>query len=138
MAGHAPQDSGIISGINVTPLVDIVLVLLIIFMVTAKVIVSPAVPMDLPKASTSEQVQAIFSVSMAKDGSVFVNGTRSRTDVEITTKAHEMLTSDKDVRAVINADGDVPHRKVIHMLDVIKRAGIARVAFGAQPIHEDH
>ena len=49
-------------GINVTPLVDITLVLLIIFIVTAKIIVTPAVPLDLPRAAHSEEVQVVFSV----------------------------------------------------------------------------
>ena len=51
MGGSARQGRGIISGINVTPLVDVTLVLLIIFIVTAKLVVAPAVPLDLPKAS---------------------------------------------------------------------------------------
>ena len=63
----APSNSGddeIISAINVTPLVDITLVLLIIFMVTAKIIVSQSLPMDLPKAAQGQEVQQIFGVDL--------------------------------------------------------------------------
>ena len=59
----APQNDnqgGIINGINVTPLVDITLVLLIIMMVTAKIISSPAVPLELPKAAKTQEVQMVF------------------------------------------------------------------------------
>ena len=54
--------NGIIWGINVTPLVDVMLVLLVIFIVTAKIIVTPAVPLDLPHAAHGEEVQVILSV----------------------------------------------------------------------------
>ena len=65
MAGGATERrGGIIEGINVTPLVDIVLVLLIIFIVTAKIVVAPAVPLDLPKAAQSEDLQTIFSIAI--------------------------------------------------------------------------
>ena len=62
MASHQTHD-GMITGINVTPLVDITLVLLIIFIVTAKIALTPAVPMDLPHATQSEAVQTVFSVT---------------------------------------------------------------------------
>ncbi|MGG2334411.1 ExbD/TolR family protein, partial [Salmonella enterica] len=62
-----------ITGINVTPLVDITLVLLIIFMVTAKMIVSQSVPLDLPKAASGVEVQVVFSVVLAADGTAQVD-----------------------------------------------------------------
>src|ERR687888_1568930 len=133
----APQNgNGIIAGINVTPLVDITLVLLIIFIVTAKIVVSPAVPLDLPRASQSEQLQVIFSVLLPARGGVLVNGEPIADDGALMARARESVTRDPELRAVINADGAVPHRDVIHALDLLKRAGIARVAFGALPEEE--
>jgi biopolymer transport protein ExbD len=74
MAGGAGGDADeAITGINVTPLVDITLVLLIIFMVTAKIIVSQSVPLDLPKAATGTDVQTVFSIVMAANGSAQVD-----------------------------------------------------------------
>ena len=71
----AAQDSGgIISGINVTPLVDVMLVLLVIFIVTAKIIVTPAVPLDLPHAAHGEEVQVVLSVILPLRGPMLVNG----------------------------------------------------------------
>ena len=62
MAGGASdEDEGLIAGINVTPLVDITLVLLIIFMVTARIIVSQGMPMDLPKSASGEALQTVFA-----------------------------------------------------------------------------
>ena len=122
MAPQSPQCNGIISGINVTPLVDIMLVLLIVFMVTTTIVVTPAVPLDLPRASQTDEVQVIFSVVLPASD-----------DQELQRHAREAFRRDAHVRAVINADGAVPHRRVIRALDLIKSAGIARVAFGALP-----
>lgn len=129
MAGSTQSQGGIIQGINVTPLVDIVLVLLIIFIVTAKFVVAPAVPLDLPEASQSEQVQTILAVSIAAEGALMVDGAPASKDV-LAERAAAALAQDSDLRAVIQADGDVPHRRVIGVLDVLKAAGIERVAFG--------
>ena len=62
MGAQQTKRGGIIQGINVTPLVDITLVLLIIFIVTAKTVVPQAVPVELPRAASAESTQAIFAV----------------------------------------------------------------------------
>ena len=133
MAAPSPTGNGIIAGINVTPLVDITLVLLIIFIVTAKIIVTPAVPLDLPRASQSEEIQVVLSLIVPTTGPTLIDGQAAPDDDAILTAARRALARDPEVRAVINADGAVPHRRVIHILDLIKTAGIARVAFGALP-----
>ena len=133
MASSSQNNGGIIAGINVTPLVDITLVLLIIFIVTAKIIVTPAVPLDLPQASQSEQIQVVFSVILPATGATLVNGEPANDDATLVRLARDALANNAEVRAVINADGAVQHRRVIHTLDLIKTAGISRVAFGALP-----
>lgn len=133
MSGPPQRDRGIIEGINVTPLVDITLVLLIIFIVTAKIMVTPAVPLDLPKAASSEQVQVIFSVLLAPDGRVLVNGAPVASDQLLKDKASQALKETSELRAVIHADGAVPHRQVMRVIDLLKTAGINRIAFGAMP-----
>ena len=137
MAGASQDDGSPIVGINVTPLVDIVLVLLIIFIVTAKIVVSPAVPLDLPRASKSEEMQVIFSVVLPAHGGTLVNGEPVPDDLALLARAQESVARDPELRAVINADGAVAHRDVIHTLDLLKRAGITRVAFGALPQEEN-
>jgi len=125
--------NGIIWGINVTPLVDVMLVLLVIFIVTAKIIVTPAVPLDLPHAAHGEEVQVVLSVIVPVRGPMLVNGTALPNDEALEDKARAALAGDRDLRAVIQADGDVPHRRVIHVLDLLKGSGLTRVAFGALP-----
>ncbi|MGC4093081.1 MAG: biopolymer transporter ExbD [Polyangiaceae bacterium] len=133
MAGSA-QRGGAIVGINVTPLVDITLVLLVIFMVTARLIVAPkSIALDLPKAETGAVNQSVFSVELAADGNVRVDGLTVDDDQRFTALAHAARHRDRDLRAVIRADGGVAHRRVIHALDLLRSVGIARVAFAVVP-----
>jgi len=136
MASPLSQGNGIISGINVTPLVDITLVLLVIFMVTTTIVSAPAIPMELPRASQTEDVQAIFSIVLPSEGDARVNGEVVASDDAFSRRAQDALARDPHLRAVIQADGAVPHRRVIHTLDLLKTAGIGRVAFGASPPDE--
>lgn len=133
MAGGSDNGREIIGGINVTPLVDVALVLLIIFIVTAKIIVMPAVPMDLPKAVQSEETQIIFSVLLPLQGPALVDGEPIPDDAALLQRAREAVAKDGGLRAVINADSAVSHGRVIHVLDVLKTAGIIHIAFGTTP-----
>jgi len=132
MAFQSSKPSAPITGINVTPLVDITLVLLIIFMVTAKLVVSRAMPMDLPKAATGGEVQTVFSVALRADGSTFVNGAPTPTDAGLLASARSALSGNAELRAVVQADGDVSHRRVLHTLDLLRQVGLTRVAFGVE------
>ena len=122
-----------ITGINVTPLVDITLVLLIIFMVTAKLVMSRALAMDLPKAATGGEVQQVFSISLRADGTMQVDGTPANKDEDVLQRARAALARYEELRAVVQADGNVPHSRVMHALDVLRQAGMSRIAFGVLP-----
>lgn len=135
-ASGGEDDEGLISGINVTPLVDVTLVLLIIFMVTAKIIVSQGMPMDLPKAATGEEVQTFFSVELTADGKTVVDSKQIGSDEEIPGLAKEAKAKNRDLRAVIRADKKVEHGRVIHVLDLLKRSGVAKIAFAISPVSE--
>ncbi len=127
------DDDGIISGINVTPLVDVTLVLLVVFMVTAKIIVSQGMPMDLPKAASGEEVQNVFSVELTVDGKTRVDSLAVPGDDAISELAKQAKSKNKDVRAVIRADKKVEHGRVIRVLDLLKQAGVAKIAFAVAP-----
>jgi biopolymer transport protein ExbD len=132
-SSDSDDDDGIISGINVTPLVDVTLVLLIVFMVTAKIIVSQGMPMDLPKAATGEEVQNVFSVELTIDGKTRVDSQAVPGDASITELARQARSKNKDIRAVIRADKKVEHGRVINVLDLLKQAGVAKIAFAVTP-----
>lgn len=134
MAGGPQQDDEIISGINVTPLVDVTLVLLIIFIVTAKIIVTQSLPMDLPKAATGSEQQTIFSVELSAGGETVVDSKKVPGEDAILPLAREAHAKNAELRAVIKADSAVPHGRVIRVMDLLKQAGVAKVAFGVSPV----
>ena len=130
MAGFSSnKPNAPITGINVTPLVDITLVLLIIFMVTAKLVVSRALPMDLPKAATGGEVQEVFSVGLTADGATQVDGAAVADDAALLQLAATAQAKNRELRAVVRADGAVPHRRVMHTLDILRQAHVDRIAF---------
>jgi len=132
MAGGSSNGNGsMINGINVTPLVDIILVLLIIFMVTAKLVVAPtsALGVTLPKAASAGTVQVVFSLQLTKQGGLFVNGHAVADDEALKVRAEQELVQHPDLKAVIQADGDVPHRRVIHVMDLLSQAHVTNIAF---------
>jgi biopolymer transport protein ExbD len=128
------DDDGLVSGINVTPLVDITLVLLIIFMVTAKWVVSQSMPLDLPKAATGQDVQVIFGVDLFSNGDIVADGKRLPNDDALLPLAKEKQAKNPDQRAVIGADTSVQHGRVIKALDLLKQAGVSKIAFRVAPI----
>jgi biopolymer transport protein ExbD len=136
MAAASNGDDDAIVSINVTPFVDITLVLLIIFMVTARIIVSQGMPMDLPKAASGDSIQTVFSVELTADGKTVVDSQPVKDDEAIPPLAKSAKTKNKDLRAVIRADRKVEHGRVIHVLDLLNRVGIAKIAFAVAPSPE--
>jgi biopolymer transport protein ExbD len=139
MAAGGLEADEAITGINVTPLVDITLVLLIIFMVTTKIVLNQAVPLDLPKAATgTSDVQVVFSIVLAVDGRTIVDGRLVPNDDAVLALARDAQSQHADLRAVIKADSAVTHGRVIHVLDLLKQAHVAKIAFGVSPVAAQH
>lgn len=132
MASAQVDDDSEIVSINVTPLVDITLVLLIIFMVTASFIVRETVEVDLPKAAnTNETVQGLVNVVMDKDSKTYFDGTEVD-EAGLKNLIQGALTKDKDTRAIITADQTLNYGKVMHLIDVVKGEGVAKFALNIQ------
>ena len=133
MAGGAQNEvDEEITGINVTPLVDIVLVLLIIFMVTANFIVRETVEVDLPRAANGgETVQGLVNVVLDKQGQLYFDGAPV-SEAELGTMVDGAIRKDKDTRAIISADQSIPYGRVMHLIDVVKGRGIARFALNIE------
>ncbi len=126
------REDEIISSINVTPMVDIILVLLIIFMVTASVIVTPAIKVDLPRAAHAEDnVESSVALVLSREGKLFLNGKES-TWPEMEEQVRRQMQKHHDVLAVISADRQVPHGDVIHLIDVVKGLGIQKFALNIE------
>ncbi len=128
------DDDGLISGINVTPLVDIALVLLIVFLVTAKLVVSsPALPVQVPQAKTAAAVESPLSVELGADGRVMAGGAPAQSDESIVALARTAKAADPEAKAILRVDGAVPHARVIRAIDLLKQGGITHVAFSVSP-----
>ncbi len=133
MAAGMRDDDEIMAGINVTPLVDITLVLLIIFMVTATFMKDPVVPIELPRAATAQEAQIKnFSLVLDAKGKLYVNG-KPTTLEAAGARLRAAHRADPTVQAVIAADGEVRHRQVVRLIDLVRRCGIVKFAVNVQP-----
>src|SRR5215831_865521 len=129
MAGRVESDEEEgINGINVTPLVDITLVLLIIFMVTASYIVKETIEIELPRAAHGgETVQKTFALLVTRDGKLFLNGAQVD-DGALVQAVRDAKAQGEDVQAIVGADKNATHGMVTHVLDVLKGAGVLKFA----------
>ena len=128
MAGSAQQDDGEITGINVTPLVDIMLVLLIIFMVTATYIVKEAIEIDLPRAAAGgESTDRTLAILIDREGRIFLDGVAA-TEQQVIDKVRGSGKKPEELQALISADKAAQHGAVVHMMDVLKQQGVTRFA----------
>ncbi len=122
------NDNEAIADINVVPLVDIVLVVLIIFMVTAPMFMKPTINVNLPKAASGDQTApSKLNIALTADGRINLNGVFV-TDEDVRIKATEEVAKNAEVQAIISADKDVPHGKVVGVLDVVKSSGVKKFA----------
>lgn len=132
MAGSM-NDSGSdqpIAEINVVPLVDIILVVLIIFMVTAPLVLKPTIDVNLPQAASGEKKQApkTIEVLMSKNGQIFFDGQNVSTD-ELKAKITAAATGQEDASVILTADKDVTLDGLTPVIDVIKASGIKKLGF---------
>ena len=127
------DDASMIVDINVTPLVDITLVLLIIFMVTATYIVQPALRVELPHAATGEDtVKTTLALQLEKDGVLSLNGAHASED-DVRAFIAKALPVKPDLQAVIAADKAVTHGAVVHLIDLVRQAGVHKFAISVEP-----
>jgi biopolymer transport protein ExbD len=129
----SPQDPDEpITQINVVPLVDIMLVLLIIFMLTASFISTPSVPVRLPKSYTSDpSLPRSFSIVLNTKDEVFYQGKQIAKE-DLTNQLKASAATNPELRVVLSADDAVTHGKVIELLDLVRQAGVTQVALGVE------
>ena len=128
-----------ITDINVTPLVDITLVLLIIFMVTAPMIMNnPSIKVELPKAATGDEtLKSTLALTLQRDPSsgavmIYANGDKSD-EPTIKKMIPDMLAKNKDLQAIIAADRGISYGDVVHIVDLVKSLGVHKFALNTDP-----
>jgi biopolymer transport protein ExbD len=132
MAAATHDSDEMITSINVTPLVDITLVLLIVLMITASYVASKSIPLDLPKGATAETTPVTLSVSIDKDGKTFLE-TTPIDDAGLRAKVRAARAADPETRAVIAADGRAAHAHVVHVMDLLRREEVTKFAINVDP-----
>jgi biopolymer transport protein TolR len=126
------DDDEMISGINVTPLVDITLVLLIIFMVTATYIVRQSLEVTLPRAAHGgDTVGTTLMLIVRQDGTFVLDGA-TVDDARLRELARAARTKDPEVKAIVAADKDARHGAVVHLIDVVKGEGVNKFALNIE------
>ncbi len=129
---NSEDEQEIVGGINITPMVDITLVLLIIFMVTATFMAQSGLKVNLPKAVTTEAAfTASLTVTLDSKGYLYLM--KSPIDEKGLRAAlqHEVRLN-PGVKVTIAADKKQYYEQVIHILDLVKQAGISKVALAAE------
>ena len=132
MATQTSDADEMISGINITPLVDVVLVLLVVLMVTSSYLASQGIPVDLPKGATGESTPSVLAISVTRDGELFLDG-KPASDHEFRTRVHGEYAKSHDLRAVIAADGGAAHRNVVRVIDLLRQERVTRFALNVDP-----
>jgi biopolymer transport protein ExbD len=121
-----------ISGINVTPMVDVMLVLLVIMMVSAQYIVSQSLKVELPKAaSQTDSVSSIAAVTLTKDGKTYYNQ-KPVTEADLINHLRGALAGNKELNLIVTADKEVQHGTVVHVIDLAKVEGITKFAINVE------
>lgn len=130
-SGGRGRRGGIV-GINVTPMVDVVLVLLVIMMVSATYIVSQSLKVELPKtASSDEATPSVAAVTLTREGKSFFNN-EPVDEAGLVSKLRAARAQGNEVNLVISADRAVPHGSVVHVIDLAKVEGITKFAINVE------
>ena len=127
------DDAAPITDINVTPFVDVVLVLLVVFIVTAKLIVARGVEIDKPKAATGGEVQSTLRVSVNAGGELFVNGDRYAANeppgrIAAIARIKEIAATSSKPKAIIAGDRKSAYAGVMLAIDLVQQAGVTAIA----------
>jgi biopolymer transport protein ExbD len=137
MAAKTSQDDDTISDINIVPLVDIILVVLIIFMVTAPAMIKPSVSVQLPAAGSADETQpSLLQIAITPQGAVF-SSNQELDEEGVKNLAAQEFAKNPEVQAVVAADREVPHGTVIRVLDWVKSAGVKKFAITTDRALED-
>lgn len=132
------QNQDTISDINIVPLVDIILVVLIIFMVAAPTSEQSKIKVDLPTASSGDTTQEVepFQVTVNAEGYIFMNG-EMISEAELKTKAEIESKKNTQGEAILTADKSLDYGLVVKVIDLIKSGGLNKISISTTDALED-
>lgn len=133
MASNSYSDDEPISAINVTPLVDVMMVLLVIFMITAPALYQSAIKVNLPKAQTGQETdQNSLQFTLTQQGEVIFKSKKISWDELEKDLVKDLEEKGKEIPAVIRADEATPHGVVIKLMDLLRKLGLNRFALSVE------
>lgn len=132
MGNHSNNDDGIVADINMTPLIDIMLVLLIIFMVSSSAAIESGLDVDLPEMNAvSDKTTEVLVVSLSKEGVIAVKGTEIKVE-ELQPKITELLKELKTESVILEGDANAPLEQVMMVMDTARSAGAKNFSIAAK------
>jgi biopolymer transport protein ExbD len=131
-ADEDTPDDGVVAEINITPLTDVFLVLLVIFMVTTSVVANQGKNIDLPGAEVSETTPEGVTVEVTPDGAIAVNAV-AVSEGELFAALKAALESSRDKIVVLRGDRQVLLGQAVNILDVAQQAGAKGIALATKP-----
>jgi len=132
-------DDELIGGVNVTPIVDVCLTLLVVFIVTASQVVNRSIPVNLPRAASAESSPpSILNVAIARNGDVYINGAPARLQdipraVAAARARAASVGAEAKLAGFVSADVDAPYGKFAEAVDQLRIAGVNDIALDTQP-----
>ena len=131
-AGSEDNEDGIISNINITPMVDVILVLLVIFMVTANFLKKESININLPKvASADPNIKESKQVAVTKDGKIFLEG-RSVTESALMQEMRRESKYRPNMRVTLSADEGLSYGTVSRIMGLLRRCGVTKMALAVK------
>ena len=128
------DDGEIIAGINITPMVDVMLVLLIIFMITASIVDPDSIKIEMPEAATGEPTETTtLGLTIDPEGQWYLNATPITED-DLRNFIRSQKSEEKELQAAVAADRSRPYGDVIELIDVIKQEGVLKFALNIDTV----
>jgi biopolymer transport protein ExbD len=129
------EKESLISAINITPLTDVMLVLLVIFMVTTPFIIQGNIKINLPsaKAPSDEMLEQDIVVGVSQDGRVFLNQVEMADDAALSAALKDMITKTGNKRVIIEGDKMAAHGNIVRVMGIAKDAGADKLAISTIP-----
>jgi biopolymer transport protein ExbD len=130
--GSKQSDDGVISDINITPMVDVILVLLVIFMVTANFLKKESININLPKVAEADpNIKESTQLALTKDGRFFIEGkTVTEEDLVISMSREAKLRP--NMRVTLSADENISYGSVSKLMGVLRKCGVTKIALSVK------
>jgi biopolymer transport protein TolR len=128
VTNQSSEEQGLMSSINVTPFVDVALVLLVIFMVTAPILAKDVLKLHLPKTQAGDgKATTTLGLSVNREGQILLNGGLI-SETSLTEEVKKAVASAPETQAIISADTETKYGNVVRVIDIVKSAGLTKFA----------